>query len=196
MQEIKTVVYSLHCVESCNVLPKMRPDRDGGIEAYIPNSGETGASEGQWVKAQATEQDGIITLSCDPTDDGFSVVYMATIERYNEAWQTGEYHQSVDPRVPRMCGPCADVGCKVDFKVRTNDQALFIDTCGQTYQFKHDLEYGVQDIMAQMVGVVVNHMDSHNVNVMVDSSFFDVLREALEARFTPHDQADQAVPVA
>jgi hypothetical protein len=57
---------------------------------------------------------------------------------------------------------------------------LYVDTERQSYQFKHDAVYGSEDVMAQMVMLVTRHMDSQNITVMLDASFFDVLKQAIE----------------
>jgi hypothetical protein len=158
----------------------MRPDRQGGIEAYIPGGDEPDAPPGQWVRAHATEQEGVITLSCDPTEDGFRAVFVATIQQYNEAWQAGEYQQTADCRLPRCCGPCKSNPKNINFTIRTTDDYLYVDTERQSYQFKHDAVYGSEDVMAQMVMLVTRHMDSQNITVMLDASFFDVLKQAIE----------------
>lgn len=182
---MNTVVYSLSCVERCNVLPKLRPDRQNPdrIEACIPGDGESETTtDCEWVKAEATESDGIITLSCEPTTDGYHAVYVATIEQYNEAWQAGDYHQSPRSRKPRCYGPCGDTPAVVSFSVRTTDQHLFVDLPNKTrtYQFQHDAEYGADDIVAQMVRLVTQHMDERKTTVAPDESFFDVLRTVMQ----------------
>lgn len=179
-KDIHTVIYSTTCVARCNVLPLLRPDKQGGIEAYIPADENGNGAVGEWVKGLVEEDDGIITLTCEPTMDDFRAVFVATIEQYNEAWQAGSYHKSGSSRVPRSCGPCRDNPTSIAFNIHTDGDHFLLSLNGTTYQFQQDQLYGKEHVTEHMVRLVQRYMDSRTITVVTDSSFFDILQQAID----------------
>lgn len=181
-QEEYTVVFTTDCVERCGVLPDMRTNEAGDIEVYIP--GTTGTDEGEWVHAEAKEADGIVTLSCDATTDGFKAIYKTTPQRLYEAQQPETRHRKRIPGVPRQCGMCQDRLDNIRYTIYTTDDVVRIETDTQTYLFAHDSVYGTEHMTPEMVKIVINYVKQHAVSDTQNYSFFDMLKRGLQTSFS------------
>jgi hypothetical protein len=178
-QEAMTVVFTTDCVEKCGVLPDLRHTQEGNIEVFIPGTRGIDAAEGEWVSAQCSEFDGIVTLSCDATSDGFKAIYKATVQRYEEAWHTEKRHRSRICSVPRQCGPCDDSLDALEFSFRTLDGVLFLDTQSRSYQFSVDPLFRFDDIRPALVSLVVGYLEANPISDDHRPTFFDVLKQVL-----------------
>lgn len=187
-----TVVFSVDCVERCGVIPDLRSNQQGTIEAFIPQEGADSMT-GEWVPATVTEHEGIVTITCDATADGFQAVYQTTVQRFEEAWHRERRHRERVAGVPRHCGPCKDRMGNIPFTTRNTEEGFFIDTPDQLYQFNHDEQYGVEFITPEMVSIVVNYMKSHEQHGAVDASFFEILRRVFEGTARPGPEKQEKV---
>lgn len=174
----KKVVYSLGCIERCNILPALRRLPEGAIEAYVPICDNPDVVAGEWVAVQVQEVDDFITLSCEPTREGFRPVYICTKQQFEQALQAG----TVSPvRISgRCCGPCSDRGKRTSFEIRTTERGFFVDTKQQSYQFALDSTYGKEHVTPHMVTLVVEHLKRNGRSEYQELSFFDVLKQAIE----------------
>jgi hypothetical protein len=177
-----TAIFTPECVERCQVLPYLRqsPQQPGVVEVYIPPDENDPASVGEWVRASATEAEGMITLACEPTSDGFRAVYRCTPQQYAQAWQASRQPATRDSRIPRHCGSCQDQIPDLPYTTRTTDDHLVIEHDGQSYQFRRDEPSEALLLKPALVKVVLPYMQTCGMTT-TDSSFAEVAEQAVRA---------------
>ncbi|NJN65217.1 MAG: hypothetical protein HC884_00150 [Chloroflexaceae bacterium] len=182
-----TAIFTPECIERCQVLPHLRqsPEHPGQIEVYLPPDENVPTSsismgEGEWVRASATEADGMVTLSCEPTSDGFRAIYRCTPQQYAQAWQTGRQPQARDSRIPCHCGLCQDQATSRSYTTRSTDTHLVLECEAQSYQFRRDEATDTILVKPTLVTMVIQHMQAWGITT-TDRSFAEMAEQAVRA---------------
>lgn len=158
MHTVTKVVYSTSCVERCRMIPKLRRNDDGDIQAFIPIAGMNEEDAGgEWVNAIVAKAGEMATIACDPTSDGFQPVYRCTTDELESLLEGGDQVANVSSW--RCNGTCRDKGQTVQYEVTSDDSTLTIAARGRSYRFSHDTTYTIDDITPEMVTMVVNYLD-------------------------------------
>jgi hypothetical protein len=172
------------------MIPKLRRNDDGDIQAFIPIAGMNEEDAGgEWVNAIVAKAGDMATIACDPTSDGFQPVYRCTTDELESLLEGGDQVANVSSW--RCNGTCRDKGQTVQYEVTSDDSTLTIAARGRSYRFPHDTTYSIDDITPEMVTMVVNYLDGQEnqsgqaagegkaagEQTFGEQTFFDVLQQ-------------------